>query len=153
MAGESLNKLDKVIRYFWTRSWHLLKYLRCMILSSLSATHCNTQECIRIDAKGVILGRCVARRLGVKEGDCVNIFRDITHKGDLYIAISSAASGYPLHKRAEQYHLHSRDLARLILTEAGVISGNTALFKVGEAIEYDGAMVLPIITRINYANI
>ena len=124
-----------------------------MILSSLSTTHCNTQECIRIDAKGVILGRGVARRLGIKDGDCVNVFRDVTRKGDLYIAISAAANGYPLHKRAEQYHLHSRDLARLILTEAGVTQENTALFKVGDAVEYDGAIVLPIITRINYANI
>lgn len=124
-----------------------------MILSSISINHCNTDECVRISAKGVILGKGVCSRLGLNDGDFVGVFRDTERKGDLYLGASTAASGYPLHRRSKQYHLHSRDLARLILNESGITTGDTtALFKVGEAVEYNGRVVLPIITRINYAN-
>lgn len=123
-----------------------------MILSSISLNHCNTDECVRISAKGVVLGKGVCSRLGLKDGDCVGVFHDTERKGDLYIGPATPASGYTLHRRSKQYHLHSRDLARLILNESGITTGDTALFKVGEAVEYNGSVVLPIITRINYAH-
>ncbi len=121
-----------------------------MILSSLLG-HCNTSECIRISDKGVALGKGVCSRLGLKDGDFVGVFSDNERKGDLYLCPAPPASGYALHKRGKQYHLYSRDLARRLLQEANVNTGN-ALFKVGEAIDYGGVVALPIISRINYAN-
>lgn len=121
-----------------------------MILTSLSG-HCNANECVRVTLKGVILGKGVCSRLGLKDGDCVGVFCDAERKGDMYLCPTPLASGYPLHKRGKQYHLHSRELARQILAVSNVNTGN-ALFKVGEAIEYDGVLALPIISRINYAN-
>ena len=123
-----------------------------MILSSIIPNRCNTNECIRVYAKGVILGRGICSRLGLQEGDYVGVFCDTQRKGDIYIGSAPAASGYPLHRRGKQYHLHSRNLAQRIFNELGITAGETALFKVGDAVEYEGAMVLPIITRRNYAN-
>lgn len=123
-----------------------------MILSSISIQHRNTGECVRVFAKGVILGQGVCARLGLKEGDCIGVLCDSERKGDLYLCAVAPVKGYPIHKRGKQYHLHSRELARLILSEANVVDKDFALFRVGEPVEYNGGIVLPIITKINYAN-
>lgn len=122
-----------------------------MRLASLSAGRCNTGECIRVFAKGVILGKDVCSRLGLQDGDYVGVFNDVERPGDLYLGPASPVKGYPLHRRGKQYHLHSRELAKLILEVANITSGSSALFRVGPPVEYNGIMVLPIISKINYA--
>ena len=124
-----------------------------MRLVPLSARRCNTSECIKVFPKGVILGRGVCSRLGLKEGDYVGVFCAPDRKGDLYIGPASSVKGYQLHRRGQQYHLNSRELAKLILTETNITPGESALFRVGESFDYDGMKVLPIISRINYAHL
>ena len=105
---------------------------------------------VRVFDKGVALSCGVCEQLNLTEADYANVYQQVDRPDYLYIVKDTQACGYPLRRRGKTLYIYSRALSHRILTicDAGV----AATFRTREA-ETDGDKVLiPIITRINYAN-
>ena len=105
---------------------------------------------VRVDEDGLVFNREAAELIGISPSSRVVIVQEESNPINMYVQVVRTA-GYPLHKKNKRLLLHSHSLARRILNNA-TVEGSKAVFRLGEPTHnITGERIVPIITRINYA--